>query len=254
MTHVTAHSGPILQVESVSKQFGGNKVFNNVSLSLNAGEVLGVIGPNGAGKTTLINVVSGQIAPTSGRIVFNGQDINDKMVHTRSSMGLVRSFQQTRTFKSASIYENLHRAQLFSGRGVSLDTPYLTELLRVAGLSGRMDQLSDSLPYGLQKMLGLMMALVTDPRVLLLDEPAAGLETAERFFIDQYVQVAQREMGCCVLLVEHDMDLVKRLCPRVCVLDGGVLIADGPPAEVLARRDVIDAYLGTTSDEEQAHA
>lgn len=254
MSNISAHSGPILQVDSVSKQFGGNRVFNNVSLSMNAGEVLGVIGPNGAGKTTLINVVSGQIAPTSGRILYNGKNINDKLFHTRSSMGLVRTFQQTKTFKSASVYENLQRAQLFSKRGLSIDTSYLTELLRMAGLLGRMDQLSDSLPYGMQKMLGLLMALVTDPRILLLDEPAAGLETEERLFIDQYVQVARQEMGCCVLLVEHDMDLVKRLCPRVCVLDGGVLIADGPPAEVLARRDVIDAYLGANSEEEHAHA
>ncbi|OZI52297.1 ABC transporter ATP-binding protein [Bordetella genomosp. 4] len=254
MTDVSAHSGPILQVDNVSKQFGGNRVFNNVSLSLSAGEVLGVIGPNGAGKTTLINVVSGQIAPTSGRVLYGGRDISDKLFHTRSAMGLVRSFQQTKTFKTASVYENLHRAKLFSGRGISLDEPYLTELLRTAGLLSRLDHVSDSLPYGMQKMLGLLMAFVTDPRILLLDEPAAGLEKEERFFIDQYVQAARREMGCCVLLVEHDMDLVKRLCPRVCVLDGGVLIADGPPAEVLARRDVIDAYLGTTTEEGHAHA
>ncbi|SHG77310.1 ABC transporter ATP-binding protein [Pollutimonas bauzanensis] len=254
MTNASAHSAPVLRVDGVSKQFGGNRVFNNVTLSLNAGEVLGVIGPNGAGKTTLINVVSGQIAPTSGRILYGGRDINDKLFHTRSSMGLVRTFQQTKTFKTASVYENLHRAQLFSGRGISLDESYLTELLRTASLLGRLDQLSDTLPYGMQKMLGLLMAFVTDPRILLLDEPAAGLEKEERFFIDQYVQIAMREMGCCVLLVEHDMDLVKRLCPRVCVLDGGSLIADGPPAEVLARRDVIEAYLGTAGEEEHAHA
>ncbi len=251
MTNVTA--GPILQVDGVSKQFGGNRVFNNVSLSLGAGEVLGVIGPNGAGKTTLINVVSGQIAPTSGRVLYQGQNMNGKPFHARSAMGLVRSFQQTKTFKSASIRENLQRARLFSGRGISLDTPYLGGLLSAAGLAEHMDRLSDALPYGRQKMLGLLMALVTDPRILLLDEPAAGLETEERFFIDRYVEVARREMGCCVLLVEHDMNLVKRLCPRVCVLDGGVLIADGPPAEVLARRDVIEAYLGA-SVEEEGHA
>ncbi|OZI75105.1 ABC transporter ATP-binding protein [Bordetella genomosp. 12] len=253
MNPASPQPGPILQVDGVSKQFGGNRVFNNVSLSLNAGEVLGVIGPNGAGKTTLINVVSGQVAPTSGRVLYAGQDMDGKLFHARSALGLVRSFQQTKIFKSASIRENLERAQLFSGRGLALDTPYFSALLRAAGLQERMETVSYALPYGMQKMLGLLMALATDPRVLLLDEPAAGLETEERFFIDRYVAVAQQEMGCCVLLVEHDMNLVKRLCPRVCVLDGGVLIADGPPAEVLARRDVIAAYLGTT-EQEQAHA
>lgn len=252
MTHATTHSVPILHVDQVSKQFGGNRVFRDVSLSLDAAEVLGVIGPNGAGKTTLINVVSGQIAPTSGRIVYGGRDITDQLFHARSAQGLVRSFQQTKTFKTASVYENLHRAQLFSGRGISLDTPYLQDLLRTAGLRDRLDHLSDSLPYGMQKMLGLLMAFVTEPRILLLDEPAAGLEKDERFFIDEYVRVAKEEMNCCVLLVEHDMDLVKRLCPRVCVLDGGALIADGPPAEVLARRDVIEAYLGATQEEDHA--
>lgn len=254
MKNVTTHPGPMLQVLNVSKHFGGNKVFNDVSLALEPGEVLGVIGPNGAGKTTLINVVSGQIAPTSGQVMFGGEDVNPKPMHQRSAMGLVRTFQQTKTFKTASVYDNLERAKLFSGRGIALETPYFAELLRDAGLLSRLDQLSDTLPYGMQKMLGLLMALITEPRVLLLDEPAAGLETEERHFIDRYVATAMTEMSCCVLLVEHDMELVKRLCPRICVLDGGSLIAEGPPDEVLARREVIEAYLGTAGEEEVAHA
>lgn len=254
MSKLVTQGAPMLQVMNVSKQFGGNRVFNDVTLSLQPGEVLGVIGPNGAGKTTLINVVSGQIEPTSGRVLFGGRDMSGKLLHERSALGLVRTFQQTKTFKTASVYENLHRAKLFSGRGIALDTPYFTDLLRDAGLLERLDQVSDTLPYGMQKMLGLLMALVTEPRVLLLDEPAAGLETEERFFIDGYVKAAIEEMGCTVLLVEHDMELVKRLCPRICVLDGGSLIADGPPAEVLARKEVIEAYLGTSAEEESAHA
>lgn len=250
----SSSSNAALKVINVSKQFGGNKVFNEVSLTVKAGEVLGVIGPNGAGKTTLINVVSGQITPSSGKVLFDETDMTHYAFHERSLRGMVRTFQQTKTFQTASVHENLRRAQLFSGQGLALDTPCLVELLRYAGLLARLDQVSDTLPYGMQKMLGLLMALVACPRVLLLDEPAAGLEKEERYFIDRYVQTALTELGCSVLLVEHDMELVKRLCPRICVLDGGRLIADGPPSEVLSRQDVIDAYLGTSGEEEHAHA
>ncbi len=245
---------PVLQAVNVSKQFGGNKVFNDVSLSLGKTDILGVIGPNGAGKTTLINVVSGQIQPTAGRVILKGQDLAKTSFHGRAKLGLVRTFQQTKTFKSASVEENLRRAQLFSGKGVPLDTPFVRALLDRAGLLRRFDQVSDTLPYGMQKMLGLLMGFVTKPEILLLDEPAAGLEKDERFFIDDYVNAAVKEIGASVLLVEHDMELVKRICPRICVLDGGRMIAEGAPEEVLSRRDVIEAYLGTSDEEELAHA
>ncbi|MFC4624009.1 ABC transporter ATP-binding protein [Daeguia caeni] len=254
MTDTSAKTTPLLQTHKISKQFGGNKVFNEISISLDKGKVLGVIGPNGAGKTTLINVISGQLQPTSGEILLEGRNVTPASFHARSAMGLVRTFQQTKAFKTATVLENLQRAQLFSKKGMALDAPYVTALLDFAGLASRMDQVADTLPYGMQKMLGLMMAFVTEPRILLLDEPAAGLEKDERFFIDRYVEAAMRELGCGVLLVEHDMELVKRLCPRICVLDGGKLIAEGTPAEVLSRRDVIEAYLGSAADEEVSHA
>lgn len=254
MKVISTKSVPLLQVCNVSKQFGGNKVFNDVSLSLDAGEVLGVIGPNGAGKTTLINVISGQIVPTSGQVLFDGRDISPMSFHRRSAAGLVRTFQQTKTFASVSVMENLRNARLFSGGGMAFETECVANLLREAGLLRRLDQISDTLPYGMQKMLGLMMAFITKPRVLLLDEPAAGLEKDERHFIDLYVKTAMQELGCCVLLVEHDMELVKRLCPGICVLDGGRIIAEGRPSEVLSRRDVIEAYLGAAGEEDAIHA
>jgi len=161
-----------------------------------------------------------------------------------SRLGLARSFQQTNTFKSVSVGENIARAIRFGGRG---RPEGLDHMLGEFGLTPRMTEISDKLPYGLQKMLGLVMAFATSPKILMLDEPAAGLERTERQHVDTFVHYV-REAGASVLIVEHDMDLIRRLCPRILVLDAGVLLADGPPSEVLARPDVIAAYLGETED------
>jgi branched-chain amino acid transport system ATP-binding protein len=238
--------GSSLRVENASKRFGGLKVFEDVSFSVPAGGVMGVIGPNGAGKTTLINVMCGMLTPTAGRILLDGDDITRKPFHTVSRAGVVRSFQQTNTFKSVSVEENLYRALKFNGLadGTSL---HMGELLDEFGLTRHLAEPSDKLPYGHQKMLGLIMTLAARPRFLLLDEPAAGLERRERTNIDRFVDHARKVLGCGVLVVEHDMDLVKRICPHILVLESGRTLAEGPPLEVLARRDVIDAYLGTSA-------
>ena len=233
-----------LRVEGLAKRFGGLRVFQDINFALPSGSLLGVIGPNGAGKTTLINVISGRQAPSAGRIVLDGRDITGQPAHAISRLGLARSFQQTNTFKSVSVRENIARAVRFGQRGMPKG---LESLLGEFGLSDRLDEQSDKLPYGLQKMLGLVMAFATGPRVLLLDEPAAGLERAERHHVDLFVQHV-RDAGASVLIVEHDMDLIRRMCPRILVLDAGVLLADGPPVEVLARPDVIAAYLGDTEE------
>ena len=159
-----------------------------------------------------------------------------------SRLGVVRSFQQTNTFRSGSVEENLFRALRFSG-GPAKDLG-VDDLLKEFGLLPHLHERSDKLPYGLQKMLGLIMALVVRPRFLLLDEPAAGLERRERTLVDRFVNHARELLGCGVLIVEHDMDLIRRLCPQVIVLEAGRLLAEGNPAEVLSRREVIDAYLG----------
>jgi ABC-type branched-subunit amino acid transport system ATPase component len=235
-----------LRIEGLAKRFGGLRVLEDVDLTLPPGAVLGVIGPNGAGKTTLINVITGRTPPSAGRILLGGQDVTGWPTHALSRLGVVRSFQQTNTFKSADVRENVARALRFSRGGLD-GWARLVPLLRDFGLADRLDEQSDKLPYGLQKMLGLVLAYAADPQVL-LDEPAAGLERSERSRVDEFVHhVAAR--GCSVLIVEHDMDLVRRLCPQILVLDAGTVLARGPVAEVLARPDVIAAYVGAEPED-----
>jgi len=236
-----------LQVEKASKRFGGVKVFESISFNLEEGEVLGVIGPNGAGKTTLINVICGMSSPSSGRIILGERDITGKPFYKVSKFGVARSFQQTNTFHNVSVEENLFRAKRFGGVHKGSDLG-IDSLLDEFGLTPHLSEPSNKLPYGLQKMLGLVMALTARPRFLLLDEPAAGLERRERTQVDRFIQHAIATIGCGILIVEHDMDLVRRLCPRILVLESGRLLAQGTPAEVLSRPDVIDAYLGTAGE------
>ncbi len=254
MTGTIDQGREALEISNASKRFGGNAVFNDVSFTLEPGAVKGVIGPNGAGKTTLINIISGQLVPSSGQILFGSVDVSRMPLHERSKLGIVRSFQQTKTFKTASVAENLERARLFSHMKSSPTDGFMTDLIAQCGLADRMDQESDTLPYGLQKMLGLLMTLVARPKVPLLDEPAAGLEKQERHMIDAFVRCAQTHLGCAILIVEHDMELVKRLCPYIYVLDRGQIIAHGDPQTVLRRKDVIEAYLGVSEEEASAHA
>jgi ABC-type branched-subunit amino acid transport system ATPase component len=240
--------GALLEVASISKRFGGLHVFSDVSFAIPPGEVLGVIGPNGAGKTTLINVICGMLPPTVGNVRLDGKDMTGKPLHVTSRMGIVRSFQQTNTFRTATVRENISRAVRFSGGGAQA-WKTIAPLIDQFELEPQLDEQSDKLPYGLQKMLGLILACAVRPKVLLLDEPAAGLERRERLRVDAFVGHARTELGCGVLIVEHDMDLVRRLCPKILVLDSGRVLAEGAPAEVLARKDVIDAYLGAVDEE-----
>ncbi|SHM03474.1 branched-chain amino acid transport system ATP-binding protein [Paracoccus solventivorans] len=249
MTAVPQLPAEALYAERMSKSFGGLKVFHDVSFTLQPGGLLGVIGPNGAGKTTMINIISGRLAASSGQVRLGETRIDGRPVYDNAGRGLVRSFQQTATFSGHSVSDNLRSAVRFARRDLSV-LERLAPLLEQFGLVENWNRHAEVLPYGLQKMLGLTMALATQPRILLLDEPAAGLEKSERSNIDAYVGFAQREFGCGVLLVEHDMELIRRLCPEVIVLDGGRLIATGSPDEVLNRKDVIDAYLGGGDEED----
>jgi branched-chain amino acid transport system ATP-binding protein len=233
-----------LRVESLGKRFGGLSVFTGISFDLPEGGLLGVIGPNGAGKTTLINVISGRLSPTTGRVLLDDRVVSGQKSHALSRLGVARSFQQTNTYRSVSVRENILRAIRFGRRGSPTG---LEGLMAEFGLAARLDEQSDKLPYGLQKMLGLVMVFATKPRVVLLDEPAAGLERSERQQVDRFVEYV-RDAGASVLIVEHDMDLIRRLCPRILVLDAGEVLADGATAEVLARPEVIAAYLGESED------
>ena len=212
-------AGVELRVDRISKRFGGLQVFTDVSFTLAPGDILGVIGPNGAGKTTLINVICGQLPPTSGAVSLGGRDVTGKPVHTLSRMGLVRSFQQTNTFRTAAVRENIDRAIRFSGGGTSA-------WARVETLLGDFE---------------------LNTR---LDEPAAGLDRRERTRIDAFVAHCRTSLGSSLLIVDHDMDLIRRLCPTIIVLDAGNVLAVGAPGEVLARREVIDAYVGASDDED----
>jgi ABC-type branched-subunit amino acid transport system ATPase component len=224
---------------------------DGVSFELRRGDVLGVIGPNGAGKTTLINMVAGAMAPTEGQVLVGGRNVAGSAPQRMSRQGVARSYQQTSVFSAATVRENLARAKAFSRRWVSDED--LEELLAFTGLAERLDVRAGDMPYGLQKLLGLLLPLATKPTVLLLDEPAAGLELSERGRIDQLVDWAV-DRGSSVLLVEHDMDLVRRICPRLLVMDTGRTLAEGTPEEVLANPEVITAYLGGADDEESAEA
>ena len=244
---VSDDAAEVLAVDALSKQFGGVAAVHQVSLSLREGEVLGVIGPNGAGKTTLINMISGAMQPTEGKVSLVGKNVTGWSSHRMSRQGIARSYQQTSAFSRASVRENFARAKSFSRRWVTDED--LDSLLRITGLGGRLDDRAGDLPYGLQKLLGLLLPLATCPHVLLLDEPAAGLEGSERGRIDALVDWAV-EHGSAVLLVEHDMDLVRRICPRLVVMDTGETLAEGETAEVLRDPAVITAYLGVQEDEE----
>jgi branched-chain amino acid transport system ATP-binding protein len=237
------HAGEVLRVEAATKQFGGLRVFDKISFAVQPGGILGVIGPNGAGKTTLINVMCGMLTPTAGRVLIGERNIAGAPFHEISRLGIVRSFQQTNTFSKVTVEENLFRAQRFSASKHGPDLG-LAGLLEEFGLTHHMHEQSDKLPYGLQKMLGLVMGLAARPRYMLLDEPAAGLERRERTQIDRFIAHARKTLNCGVLIVEHDMELVRRLCPYIVVLEAGRLLAEGTPNEVLSRKDVIDAYLG----------
>jgi branched-chain amino acid transport system ATP-binding protein len=243
-----SNTAPKLEVRNACKTFGSLIAVSDVSMRVENGELRAVIGPNGAGKTTLIKVICGMLPPTGGSVRLDGKDMTGKPLHAISRMGIVRSFQQTNTFRTATVRENISRAVRFSGGGQGAWNA-IAPLVDEFELAPQLDEQSDKLPYGQQKMLGLLLAYAVRPKVLLLDEPAAGLERRERLRVDALVRHARAELGCGILIVEHDMDLVRRLCPMILVLDSGRVLAEGAPAEVLARKDVIDAYLGTVDEE-----
>jgi len=237
---MTTSADPALRTVGLSKSFGGVHAVREVSLSVDAGEVKGVIGPNGAGKTSLVNTISGREKPSRGSVFLEGRDVTGRPPHHLSRAGLTRSYQHSTVFAEASVEENLARAGAFAGRrAVDVDA-----YIELAGLDAVWDATAGSLPYGQRKMLGLVMTLRTGPSVVLLDEPAAGLESSERPRIDHMVERCA-EGGGAVLIVEHDMDLIRRLCPTILVLDSGRVLAEGETGEVLARADVLEAYLGS---------
>jgi branched-chain amino acid transport system ATP-binding protein len=251
----------ILRVEGIAKEFGGVHAVDDLSFALEVGRIHSIIGPNGAGKTTLFNLVSGVYTPTRGRIFLAEQDVTDVPPARRARLGLARTFQNLQIFFNMTALENV-----MVGRHRHLDCRFLhsllhlpaivradrdardraIELMRFVGLDGYVDADADSMPYGALKRLEIARALAAEPRLLLLDEPAAGLNPSETQEIDELIKKVAVG-GTTVVLVEHDMRLVMGISDHIVVLDYGRRLAEGTAAEVRANPDVIRAYLGAAA-------
>jgi branched-chain amino acid transport system ATP-binding protein len=245
-------SGPLLQVENLAKRFAGIVATDDLGLAVESGELHAVIGPNGAGKTTLIAQLGGQLAPDAGRIVFAGNDITALPMYARSRLGLARSFQITSLFLDLSVLDNVALAvQAHAGHSFrfwrdvrtekELRGPARAALARV-GLADRADRLTSALSHGEHRLIELAMALAGSPRMLLLDEPMAGLGPEESARMVEMLQALKKEVT--ILLVEHDMEAVFALADRITVLVYGRVIATGAPADIRNNAAVREAYLG----------
>ena len=266
MTTGRAPSG--LCVERLAKAFGGVHAIENLTFAVQPGTVYSIIGPNGAGKTTLINLLTGVYRSDAGRILFDGADLTGMPPHAFAAAGIARTFQNLQVFFNMTAVENVmtgrHRLEACGLLPTLLRTPALArceresraralELLRFLGLSGRADAPADSLPYGALKRLEIARALAGEPRLLLLDEPAAGLNPTEAREIDELIRKLAGT-GTTVVLVEHNMHLVMGVSDRIVVLDHGRLLAEGTPEAVRNDPRVVDAYLGAAHEPEAAHA
>ncbi|MGB2757030.1 MAG: ABC transporter ATP-binding protein [Acidimicrobiia bacterium] len=237
---------PALKVEGVNVRFGGLSALSDVSISAAAGEITGLIGPNGAGKTTLFNVITGLQKPQSGRVSLGDRNVTRLKPHQRARLGFARTFQRLEVFSSLSVLDNVRTAAevAASRRSDGMRSVDLArELVQRVGITDHIDRRVDELSTGHARLVELARALATAPRVLLLDEPGSGLDDAESIaFGELLVDLART--GLSILIVEHDVDLVMRICDQICVLDFGQIIASGTPAEVRTNSAVQAAYLG----------
>lgn len=255
----------ILTVKNLTMAFGGLAALTNVNISLETGGLVGLIGPNGAGKTTVFNLLSGVYTPTSGIIEYFGPDKNQGRVingltpHAISTLGIARTFQNIRLFNDLSVFDNIRIAihqnvkyGIFSAffrlpsfyKEESEIECKAEEILKIFKLENKKDTLAKNLPYGEQRRLEIARALATKPSLLLLDEPAAGMNPNETIALAEFIKWIWKEYNLTILLIEHDMSLVMKICEKIYVLDYGMLIAEGTPTEIRNNKRVVEAYLG----------
>ncbi len=256
-------SQSLLKADSITMQFGGLKAVDRLSFEIFKDELVGLIGPNGAGKTTVFNMLTGVYKPTSGTITFKNQVINGFKPYQVARLGMSRTFQNIRLFKELTVLENVLIAQSFrqtysAAAGVVINENFLNqeshsqqkamELLSVFNLDLKAHSESSSLPYGEQRKLEIVRCLATEPQLICLDEPAAGMNHQETHNLMGLISQIRKQFNLTVLLIEHDMKLVMNLCERIVVLDHGELIEMGSPEKVRTSQKVIEAYLGTEQD------
>jgi len=254
---------PLLLLDNVTVQFGGLKAVSDVTFHLCERELFGLIGPNGAGKTTIFNAITGVYQPAEGRITFDGQSVTGRRPYAITARGIARTFQNIRLFGSMSVFDNVRCAcnmhlshgishALWRGKGVVTEEREIEgqvmELLGIFGLAAERDWPCRNLPYGDQRRLEIVRALATRPKLLLLDEPAAGMNPTEKVELMKLIRFVQEKFGLAVLLVEHDMKVVMGICERIAVLDYGQKIGEGTPMEIQRNPKVIAAYLGQEAE------
>lgn len=254
----------LLEARNITMQFGGLKAVDNLSFSIARGELMGLIGPNGAGKTTVFNMLTGVYTPTSGEVFFDGQVTNGLKPYQISHLGMTRTFQNIRLFKELSVLQNVMIAggqhinygllkSVLKTNSYSQEEKDLTEkslkLLSIFGLEKKAHDEASSLPYGEQRKLEIIRALATDPKLICLDEPAAGMNHNETHNLMETISQIRKNFNLTVLLIEHDMKLVMGICEKILVLDHGCKIEEGNPDKIKSSQKVIEAYLGV----EEAH-
>ena len=260
---------PVLLAKNLGIQFGGLKAVSDFNMEIGESELVGLIGPNGAGKTTVFNLITGVYKPTEGSFYLNGERMNGKKTYQIVDAGIARTFQNIRLFKKMSVIDNVRIAmgrELHYGLGQAIlrsprywreeekITARAKELLEIVHLSGKEDFEADNLPYGQQRRLEIARALATNMKLLLLDEPAAGMNPTETEELLEIINYIRNEFKISVLLIEHDMSLVMKICERIQVLDFGTTIASGTPEVVANDPHVIEAYLGKDDDTEEAQS